>query len=84
MKYILLMMFFTTPDGSHWALQNTASLELDTDVACQSAGAGIWSTFEKTNGINMIAWCMPKGATQISDIKRLEDVGQKKPEKKKK
>lgn len=77
MKYILLMMFFTTTDGSHWLLQNTASLELDTEVACKSAGVGIWSTFEKTNGMNMLAWCMPKGATKSSDVMRLKDVGQK-------
>jgi hypothetical protein len=84
MKYILLLMFFTTTDAKqHWQLQNTSTMEFDSKQACELAATGVWKTFKKIdaqpNAIragNMTAWCMAKGATQSSDIQRLNNVGQ--------
>ncbi|MET4802825.1 hypothetical protein [Bradyrhizobium sp. LB11.1] len=77
MKYLLLLAFFVSQDGKTFYLQSTSTMEFESKLACELAGAGTWETFKsaKSNAINLVAWCMAKDATKSSEIYRLNNVG---------
>jgi hypothetical protein len=78
MKYLLLLAFFASPDGTNFYLQTTSTMEFDSKTACELAGAGTWDTFKNAkavNAVNMVGWCMAKDAKLSSDIYRLPNVG---------
>lgn len=78
MKYLLLLAFFTSTDGKSFYLQSTNSMEFESKLACELAGAGAWDTFKKAkavNAVNMVGWCMAKDAKSSSDVYRLANVG---------
>lgn len=78
MKYLLLLAFFSSPDGKNFYLQSTSTMEFESKLACELAGAGTWETFKiskAVNAINMVAWCMAKDAKVPGDIYRLPNVG---------
>jgi hypothetical protein len=76
MKYVLLLAFFVSQDGKTFFLQSTSTMEFESKIACELAGAGTWETFKRSaNAINMVGWCMAKDAKAAADIYRLPNVG---------
>ncbi|MBS0529452.1 MAG: hypothetical protein JSS22_08695 [Proteobacteria bacterium] len=64
MKFILFLMFFTAPPVSGqsdqlWALQNTSSMEFESDRACNDAANKLITAVKLTETVKMFGWCFP-------------------------
>lgn len=68
MKYILFLMFLTTPPTAgktpDWALQSVNSMEFNNWSACNDAAQDIVKSINKTKTITVVAWCFETGVEE--------------------
>lgn len=68
MKYVLLLLFFSTPPAEHvdtaarkaksvWMLQSSTSMEFSTPAACEINGQTILDSLDATDTLAGTGWC---------------------------
>lgn len=78
MKYILLLIFFTTADGKQYLLQTSNTSEYESRDACKLAAESVWASFKPLgtqNAMKVAAWCLAKDAKLATDNFRIDTVG---------
>lgn len=72
MKYVLFVMFFTTPPALQgqevWALQTTAATEFESKRACSDAANILVASINNSDTIKLYGWCF---STEHDDTKSL-------------
>jgi hypothetical protein len=68
MKYVLLLLFFSTPPAQHvdtasrkaksvWTLQSTTTMEFSTSAACEINGQTVLDSLDDTDTLTATGWC---------------------------
>lgn len=68
MKYVLLLLFFSTPPAQHvdtatrkamsvWSLQSSTTMEFSTSAACELNGQTVLDSLDATDTLTAIGWC---------------------------
>jgi hypothetical protein len=72
MKYVLILLFFTTPPAKHlddvaerkaksvWTFKSSTSLEFDTQKACEANGQIVIDGLDKVDTMTATGWCLCK------------------------
>jgi hypothetical protein len=71
MKYVLLLLFFTTPPAQHvdasarkaksvWTFNSSTSLEFDTRKACETNGQIVIDGLDDVDTMTATGWCFCK------------------------
>jgi hypothetical protein len=90
MKYVLLLLFFTTPPAQHvdaptrkaksvWTFKSSTSLEFDTRPACETNGQIVIDGLDDVDTMTATGWCFCKaepGTVCADDKKALTSSNQ--------
>ena len=72
MKYVLILLFFTTPPAQHvddvavrkaksvWTFKNSTSLEFDNRTACEANGQIVIDGLDNVDTMTATGWCFCK------------------------
>jgi hypothetical protein len=87
MKYVLVLLFFTTPPAQHvessvrkakspWSFQSSTSAEFDSEDACEQNGKAVLDSLDMVDTMTGVGWCFCKsepGSICEEDKKKHKD-----------